>query len=828
MDNNEYILPKALHDEIFKEKIEKDYLEFSKAQKSPIAIITGGQPGSGKSGITEAAATELSDRGGCIIVDADVLRKEHPSYGKLLRNNDKQAANLTHQDASQWAVELIKSAAQNRRNIIVDQTSKDPKSFDELARGLKQAGYIVEFRAMSVSEKVSQQRIYNRYETQKMAYGHGRFATKDNHDVAYKGLADVVGLAESQKLVDKITLYNKDHKEIYSNQTVDNDWSKTPQAANKINEERTRSMTPSEISELQEGYRKIKSMVEAPERNASAEEIKNINNLLAESREQEESLKQNKTEVKNGFTSGNENPDDKPLDPEEALKKLKSAHLDHKPITQQVLDSMSYRANDDDSVTYLVDKEPVFIDHGDHLSIVKGKSEDDKAIVAAVLFAKEKYHGSFELTGSEEFKKRAIELIVNHNIEVNLKSPAQDAYKKELLKNKEAELSTAEVKVAESQPKEQDGAIGRKNFEEILDQKFVISHKSAENETKYLKNDAGWSYSIEDARHFKTRDDAEKVASTYSDLTGGPQYTIEPTMVKGPSEKEENFNTQASSQKSINQKPDSNGVRLVGFGHAKYQFQDNEGDSFYVQTQGFSGDIKTVWGVDLERAIYESGVKVGDNIELQNLGRQAVTVEKPIYDAYGQQVDTQKIQTHRNTWAINQADGKEVLLTAKQKLANGEDATLKLYPAENGNLEGFLTKNNQAYPIQAIRQQTDDNKVSYKLVGYLGDTQKQLGHGNAVNSRTDGKEVNYDQMLFRIGNTIMQAKLEGKPDSTIHESLGFKQPQKIQHENSQKRENDSLKVKDYKSKETVEKKPVNDSLENQSTKSAPRPKAVRP
>lgn len=282
MLTKQYVLPKELHDSIFKRRVEKKYISNSKEQEKPLAIITGGQPGSGKSGITSKAKEELKTQGGHILVDADILRKQHPSYYDLLKKDDIQAANLTHQDASQWAVKLIMSAVENRRNLIIDQTSKDLAAFKQLATGLKQAGYTVEFRAMAVNEKVSEQRIYTRYEEQKKQNGFGRFSTKDKHDQAYKGLANVVEHTEALKLVDKSTLYNKDHKAVYTNQLEDDQWRIGPQASQLLKYERDRQMTFKELSELQNNYTKLKSLIETPERHATPAEVSNINKRLEE------------------------------------------------------------------------------------------------------------------------------------------------------------------------------------------------------------------------------------------------------------------------------------------------------------------------------------------------------------------------------------------------------------------------------------------------------------------------------------------------------------------------------------------------------------------
>jgi len=154
------------HDAIYR-RIEARYLPKSQPQEQPTAIITGGQPGSGKSGITTQAKSELAARGGYLLIDADKLRGFSPLYQLALEADDREAANLTHPDAGRWAQRLTVVGAQGRRNLIIDQTSKDAASVENLASQLKAAGYRVELRVMVVNERFSEQRIHTRYEQQK-------------------------------------------------------------------------------------------------------------------------------------------------------------------------------------------------------------------------------------------------------------------------------------------------------------------------------------------------------------------------------------------------------------------------------------------------------------------------------------------------------------------------------------------------------------------------------------------------------------------------------------------------------------------------------------
>ena len=273
-----YKLSRAEHNRVYAE-IEASHLLKSSAQERPHAIITGGQPGAGKSRITSNAKAELAQRGGAVLIDADKLRRYHRDYDSLLKADDTQAANRTHADAGAWAAELLRAGAAGQRNLIVDQTSKDPAALDNLAQRLHEKGYTVELRAMAVNERISEQRIHMRYETQKAVVGFGRFSTKDNHDHAYKMIPESVGFVEKNRSVDAIKLYDKDHQTVYSNRLENGEWVEPAKAREALETERSRPMSLNEKREYATGYEALARMVAAPDRQATAEQINAIDHL---------------------------------------------------------------------------------------------------------------------------------------------------------------------------------------------------------------------------------------------------------------------------------------------------------------------------------------------------------------------------------------------------------------------------------------------------------------------------------------------------------------------------------------------------------------------
>ncbi|MBL3832486.1 DNA primase, partial [Pseudomonas syringae pv. theae] len=90
-----------------------------------------------------------------------------------------------------------------------------------------------------------------------------------------------------------------------------------------------------------------------------------------------------------------------------------------------LLARISREVQGDNSVLYKLDAEPAFVDRGSRLEMAQGAGQEDEKVIAALLTAAQFYRGRIELTGSDEFKAKAIELIAQHQINVEMKNPAQ-------------------------------------------------------------------------------------------------------------------------------------------------------------------------------------------------------------------------------------------------------------------------------------------------------------------------------------------------------------------------------------------------------------------
>ncbi len=90
---------------------------------------------------------------------------------------------------------------------------------------------------------------------------------------------------------------------------------------------------------------------------------------------------------------------------------------------------------------------------------------------------------------------------------------------------------------------------------------------------------------------------------------------------------------------------------VIEHGHAPYEHDEKNENSYYVKLSTDQGE-RTIWGVDLERAVNEEGVKSGDQVSIENKGKQPVTVIKKERDDEGNVIGEKEIETHRNVWEV--------------------------------------------------------------------------------------------------------------------------------------------------------------------------------
>ena len=112
--------------------------------------------------------------------------------------------------------------------------------------------------------------------------------------------------------------------------------------------------------------------------------------------------------------------------------------------------------------------------------------------------------------------------------------------------------------------------------------------------------------------------------------------------------------------------------RLLEHGRDAYQHDPSEALSYFVKLETARGE-RTVWGVDLERALKESLTKpgVGEEVGLRAVREEPVTVKARRRDPQGLvQGGLEDLSTHRNRWIIEKRGFFETRAVAAETLRN--------------------------------------------------------------------------------------------------------------------------------------------------------------
>lgn len=284
LDPDQYRLSETEHQAIFDKRIKPQLFADAKPSAKPVGVIFGGQPGAGKSAAVDDAFRELTSRGGAAQIIGDDLRGYHPQYGRLMERDDKTAAFYTDRDMGRWVEKAIEYAKQQRYNVVIEGTMRDGNKVAETMQSLRGAGYEVDARALAVSDKLSWQGVMQRYENQKADRGSGRMTAPHSHRDAYEGVPLTVERIEREKLADRVTIYRRGGVAIYKNALRDGQWEHEPGARQAIENERKRPMDLQERKDFADAYDKLAVLMAKPERRATADELRNLDELRTQAR----------------------------------------------------------------------------------------------------------------------------------------------------------------------------------------------------------------------------------------------------------------------------------------------------------------------------------------------------------------------------------------------------------------------------------------------------------------------------------------------------------------------------------------------------------------
>jgi Cdc6-like AAA superfamily ATPase len=250
-EQEKYQLPLPLH-QFIANKIYTEAIKENTPVSNPIAIFLAGQPGSGKTDLGNLALEQLKKN--AVYINTDEFRNQHPSYIKLLEEQNPKASFLVDPDAAGWTRKLLSDSIKDKRNILFDMTlGGNVEVLNATLIHLRKQGYQTQINVLAIPAFLSKTGIYERFCNQLEKKGYGRWVSMESHDTNFGNIPKNIQSIESGKLVDKIVVYSKDSNKlnlIYENNLENGEWKKIPIAQIHLEKERNKILTPKELQEF--------------------------------------------------------------------------------------------------------------------------------------------------------------------------------------------------------------------------------------------------------------------------------------------------------------------------------------------------------------------------------------------------------------------------------------------------------------------------------------------------------------------------------------------------------------------------------------------------
>ena len=152
-----------------------------------IGIVLGGQPGSGKSVLTDNIKNQTPN---VVCINGDEYRSWHPKFSQIQEKYGKDSSKITAKFAGKVTEYLINRAIKEKYNVVIEGTFRTAETPLKTLKELKDNGYKTFACIKTCPAEISWSRCLARYEIGlKDKTGKERFTDRSHHDLVVKNLA---------------------------------------------------------------------------------------------------------------------------------------------------------------------------------------------------------------------------------------------------------------------------------------------------------------------------------------------------------------------------------------------------------------------------------------------------------------------------------------------------------------------------------------------------------------------------------------------------------------------------------------------------------------
>lgn len=240
-------------------------------------------------------------------------------------------------------------------------------------------------------------------------------------------------------------------------------------------------------------------------------------------------------------------------------------------------------------------------------------------------------------------------------------------------------------------------------------------------------------------------------------------------IVNSGTNKEQQTDAQTNVQEQTNSdKPEP--VTLVGHGSAPYKNNPDNKESYFVELSNGT----THWGVELGKAIEESGAKIGDEVSVERLGKQPVEIDKDILDDKGIKIGTEKAIVDRIDWNVEVLTLKEEL---EQKHAQNAPESTQESKEQQANTNAQANANVEPEHVQ--EQQSTTEPVKNEQSVEIPVAEEQVKEAAEDNQEQEDKPVQEESKQEQEQSPV---KDELKEETVFEQSSPVQQEMPVQDE----------------------------------------------
>ena len=180
-------------------------------KETPTAIITGGQPGSGKSGLVVSSRLDFANNNKeAIILDVDSYRGLYKNSALLAREFPQFYSEITDPTVGKIMQRLVDETIFKGYNFIFEGTLGNTAIIESIKSS--NVNYNIVARLIGVSRFESLLSIFERYIEMNKTMGFGRLTTIDAHDIRYNKFTQIASTLESNNIEVEVFKRSADKK----------------------------------------------------------------------------------------------------------------------------------------------------------------------------------------------------------------------------------------------------------------------------------------------------------------------------------------------------------------------------------------------------------------------------------------------------------------------------------------------------------------------------------------------------------------------------------------------------------------------------------------